>query len=29
MLGVVQSLYPTAQDKQDLAKALYEGTAAS
>ena len=28
MLSVVQSLYPTAQNKQDLAKALYEGTAA-
>ena len=25
MLGVVQSLYPTAQDKEDLAKGLYEG----
>jgi len=27
MLGVVQSLYPTAQDKEDLAKNLYGGTA--
>ena len=27
MLGVAQSLYPTAQDKQDLAKNLYGGTA--
>src|SRR4051812_2830637 len=27
MLGVVQTLYPTAQDKQDLAKALYDGSA--
>ena len=26
MLGVVQTLYPTAQDKQDLAKGLYEGS---
>ena len=26
MLGVVQSLYPTAQDKQDLAKGLYDGS---
>ena len=28
MLSVVQSLYPTAQAKQDLAKALYDHTAA-
>ena len=28
MLSVVQSLYPTAQNKQDLAKALYEHTVA-
>ena len=27
MLGVAQSLYPTAQDKQDLAKGLYDGSA--
>jgi len=27
MLGVVQTLYPTAKDKQDLAKALYDGSA--
>lgn len=26
MLGVVQSLYPTAQDKENLAKGLYGGT---
>lgn len=26
MLGVVQSLYPTAKDKEDLAKGLYDGT---
>ncbi len=28
MLSVAQSMYPTAQNKQDLAKALYDGTEA-